>query len=399
MKVLEELCGFIEDCFQVRMFVAGDDTDWEAFCGIARFHRVQSCLFPDAITALLDELEENSLLSLNDDFQVRLLLGRTREGAFVFGPYCCESLTRWDAHILLERCGISRKYEQDLLAYRSAFPMLEERKALHIVRTAMARTAQRKEPPVLRTMDLQSPPVLSGNAPVEQPYADAVSSRYAIELDMMEAIELGDAERALSDWRNLHRRMDFLKKQLGESLETARMSAAVTRTVIRLAAMRTRLSPVIIDQITHAVNRRNSMEKTAAAVAENTEKLIHTLCREIRRQRRENVSYLTSSVRFYLESRCAENVSVGDIAAKMGVSKSHLILRFRTETGTTPVEYLRFVRITKASELLAGTRKTVQEIAADVGIPDANYFVKLFRRQYGVTPTAYRAASLPAKPS
>lgn len=69
---------------------------------------------------------------------------------------------------------------------------------------------------------------------------------------------------------------------------------------------------------------------------------------------------------------------MADVAGKMGVSKSHLITRFR---------------MSKAAELLAGSRKTIQEIASDIGIPDANYFVKLFRRQYNLTPSAYRKAS------
>lgn len=393
MRRLEELCGFLEDLLRVRVFTVEPEANLAPFCAEVRFHRAQRYLYPEALSMLFDGLEEHHLISLNDDFQVRLLLGRTREGAFLFGPYCGESLTRWDAHILLERCGISRKYERDLLAYRSAFPVLPEREAVRIVCAAMSRISGKGEAPTVRTIDLQSPPVVSEDAPIEQPYAEAVSRRYAIEQDMMDAIERGNAERALSDWRQLHQRMDFRRKPLGESLETSLLSAAVTRTVVRIAAMRTSLPPALIDQITEEVSRRNVKETSSAGIEANTEYLIRFLCREIRKRRRENVSYLTASVKFYLESHYSEKVSIADMAGKMGVSKSHLITRFRMESGATPVEYLRAIRMSKAAELLAGSGKTIQEIASDIGIPDANYFVKLFRQQYNLTPSAYRKAS------
>ena len=113
---------------------------------------------------------------------------------------------------------------------------------------------------------------------------------------MMDAVEQGNTERALSDWRQLHQRMDFRRKQLGESLESSLSSAAITRTVVRIAAMRTRIPPVVIDQITEEVSRRNAKEASSAGIEANTEYLIRFLCGEIRKRRRENVSYLTASV-------------------------------------------------------------------------------------------------------
>ena len=48
------------------------------------------------------------------------------------------------------------------------------------------------------------------------------------------------------------------------------------------------------------------------------------------------------------------------------------------------------IRIRNAKELLLSTNEQVGEIARKVGIPDYNYFTKIFRKMTGQTPTQYR---------
>lgn len=48
-------------------------------------------------------------------------------------------------------------------------------------------------------------------------------------------------------------------------------------------------------------------------------------------------------------------------------------------------------RIDRSILLLQMTAKPVQEIAAECGIQDVNYFIKLFKKQTGLTPKLYRA--------
>lgn len=56
----------------------------------------------------------------------------------------------------------------------------------------------------------------------------------------------------------------------------------------------------------------------------------------------------------------------------------------------TPLNYLRKVRMENASSLLLSTEYSIQEISVMVGIMDANYFVKLFKKEYGETPSEFR---------
>ncbi len=74
----------------------------------------------------------------------------------------------------------------------------------------------------------------------------------------------------------------------------------------------------------------------------------------------------------------------------MNVSINRLISDFRTETGKTPGSYIQHVRLSQASRLLSNTDLTIQNISTMAGIPDANYFIKLFKREYSMTPNQYR---------
>ncbi|MBQ1458450.1 MAG: AraC family transcriptional regulator, partial [Butyrivibrio sp.] len=71
-------------------------------------------------------------------------------------------------------------------------------------------------------------------------------------------------------------------------------------------------------------------------------------------------------------------------------TESYMIAQFKEETGITPAVYLRKVRLKKAAGLLISTSDEIQKISGSVGIPDANYFVKLFKAEFQMTPGAYR---------
>ena len=84
--------------------------------------------------------------------------------------------------------------------------------------------------------------------------------------------------------------------------------------------------------------------------------------------------------------------SMADLAASVNLSTSRLRHLFKDETGLTPGEYMRLLRLRKAADLLATTFLSVKEVMAKAGLTNQSHFVRLFKRVYGQTPTGYRAA-------
>lgn len=97
----------------------------------------------------------------------------------------------------------------------------------------------------------------------------------------------------------------------------------------------------------------------------------------------------------YLSTQYAEPVTIEAMAEALGYNRAYLSRLFKRHTGMTPIAFLTQARIDHGRRLLRERPElTVEQIASSVGIQDALYFSKLFRRRYGESPTEYRHSVL-----
>jgi len=82
--------------------------------------------------------------------------------------------------------------------------------------------------------------------------------------------------------------------------------------------------------------------------------------------------------------------NLGRLAAQAGLSKFHFIRLFKSATGASPSRYHASLRVDAARRLLRETKKTIVEVALDVGYTNPSHFARLFRRQTGLSPSNYR---------
>lgn len=94
----------------------------------------------------------------------------------------------------------------------------------------------------------------------------------------------------------------------------------------------------------------------------------------------------------YLHERYAESISRWDLAQYVSISEDYLTYCFRQELGTTPMQYLQRYRVNQAKLLLKNSPKSITEIAQAVGFTDSGYFSRVFHRQTGMSPEAFRRA-------
>lgn len=91
----------------------------------------------------------------------------------------------------------------------------------------------------------------------------------------------------------------------------------------------------------------------------------------------------------YLEERVDGNVHVGELAAMVGVSPSHLAALFRDATGGGVIAHHLALKMARARHLLDTTDLPVAEVGRRVGIDDPFYLSRRFRLTPGVAPSAY----------
>ncbi|MEW2246670.1 GlxA family transcriptional regulator [Streptomyces sp. NPDC058733] len=92
----------------------------------------------------------------------------------------------------------------------------------------------------------------------------------------------------------------------------------------------------------------------------------------------------------WLRENLARDLTLDDIAARSGTSTRTLIRRFRSQTGTTPLQWLHRARIRQAQHLLETTEHSVERIGRQVGFGSPTTFRDRFKRTTGVSPQTYR---------
>lgn len=97
------------------------------------------------------------------------------------------------------------------------------------------------------------------------------------------------------------------------------------------------------------------------------------------------------TVKALIESRYPQPLCIDDFCAAVRLTRGHLCTIFKAHTGMAPMTYLNHVRLLHARHLLEHGGRNIAEIAAACGIPDANYFARLFRKHIGVCPSRFHS--------
>jgi AraC-like DNA-binding protein len=97
------------------------------------------------------------------------------------------------------------------------------------------------------------------------------------------------------------------------------------------------------------------------------------------------------------DARYFEPLVVADLAAAAGLSSAYFSREFRRVFDESPHQYLLTRRLERAAALLRTTDRSVTEICFAVGLQSLGSFTASFRRVFGVSPLAYRAAFPPAE--
>ncbi len=103
--------------------------------------------------------------------------------------------------------------------------------------------------------------------------------------------------------------------------------------------------------------------------------------------------YLNLAKSYISHNMSSPGVTVQDVAAEACISYKYLYKIFMDRLGVSPKEYLIRVRMNAARQLVESTSLPVSEIAEAVGYADPAYFTNAFRKEWGMSPTDFRASN------
>ena len=118
--------------------------------------------------------------------------------------------------------------------------------------------------------------------------------------------------------------------------------------------------------------------------------MIRKYCLLVKNHSLKDYSLLIQKVIARIDVDLTADHSLKIYANLLSVHPSYLSSLFHKETGLTLTEYVNQKRVEHGVFLLNTTKMQIQMIAQQCGIPDINYFTRIFKKQYGITPSEYR---------
>ena len=92
----------------------------------------------------------------------------------------------------------------------------------------------------------------------------------------------------------------------------------------------------------------------------------------------------------WMAEHVGEDLNLDRLATQVGLSKFHFHRLFKSAMGVSPARHHINLRMNIARRLLRETKKSVVDVALDVGYTNPSHFAKLFRRETGLSPSDYR---------
>ena len=92
----------------------------------------------------------------------------------------------------------------------------------------------------------------------------------------------------------------------------------------------------------------------------------------------------------YIKEHFTKMITVAEIADYAALNPQYLMRIFKKKTGDSVLEYVTRLRMELSKEMLIKTQWSNETISDKVGYASSNYYIKMFKRQYGVTPREFR---------
>lgn len=99
--------------------------------------------------------------------------------------------------------------------------------------------------------------------------------------------------------------------------------------------------------------------------------------------------HLVDSVEEYIEKRISDDITVDDLCREFNISRRTFYERMKPYAEGGIATFIRQKKLTHAKNLLTSTDMTISEIAYASGFSDYNYFLRLFKKNYGISPKQF----------
>ena len=349
------------------------------------------------IQYLFENMADNTFYEITDYLNTSLILFRFESVAYIVGPYVKNSFSKEDMQKLLASHRIPANIYRSIKLYYEQFPQLSY-SMIH--GTLMA--AMRTFVPNIQDFSYRSLTGFHEAIKNEQLSRESTKTyekilkQYEFENYFLGKITDGDVQVVEIAFNTLINNYYVNTSKTDFSLYSANSNGfAAIRTLARKAAEKGGANVVLIDEITQESIKRYEYARSQVELENVLREMLIRLTKAVKdAQSTNNYSPAIRAVVNYVNLNYSQAISLSTLARQFKISPEHLSRLFKKELGETLTEYINLLRVEKAAELLRSSDLNIATISAYVGFQDNNYFAKVFRKQYDMTPSSYRRMNI-----
>ena len=357
--------------------------------------KMQPMFTGDALHYLLISAKVGMIYELIDQLGICASFFTFDNRIYIIGPYVKEKYSELKTETVLAKNDESSSKSLAFKLYYTAFPIVYTEQITNIVNKCIISFSPAESEYSYRRLTgfIQDVSEENDKTELSEKNYSEIYRRYDQEKQFLSMIRNGDTKNIMSSFEKLSNPKalsEFSKESL--NYYAAGYGLAILKALSRKAAEESGLSVITIDEITQKYTQLSSASKNADLQTRYQIDMIVELTKAVHNHKLSLDKYSPPIQRVleYMNLHLGDHISNEDLSSNANMSISHLAKVFKKETGVTMTEYIALLRCKKAANLLKKTNLPIQEISSYVGYSDNNYFVKVFKKNYDMTPTEFR---------
>lgn len=343
---------------------------------------------------ILNQVKHNHFYFFNDRYEISYIFFlpySDRKDLIAIGPFLRQPSDSTYFDFLIERHHLNHTELEKIRSLLYQFPVLDDNFRLITILSDIVNyicPGQAFTPLKLtNTTEIEENTEYIPNEDYEL-IMTACEQRYALEEPLLQAISKGDVTEAMSITRQF---MSIIyPPRINDIVSDKKAALYSTNTLLRIGAGRSNVHPVYLHELSGKFVKMISDNSSTMKLDKIHEKMVRDYCRLVQNKSRSQYSEMIRNTLNYIDFHLSQTLTLAILADYNHVSTSYLSKTFKKEVGSTITDYIMNCRIHSSLRLLSTSKIQIQEIASYVGMPDFNYYTKIFKRIIGCSPSEYR---------
>lgn len=319
-----------------------------------------------------------------------LMDGEKLARIFVLGPLFLNDVVSKDVETKMDRLGMPSNLLRTVREFVRQLPVLSLSRVFeYAIMLHYCVTVEQIHASDLHYLDHSGRPFRQ-----EAPEQSDIHGTFAAEQEMIRMVREGDLHHLRSHMDRMSMTGTMGRLSNGNPLRQMKNAVITCLVLFSRAAMEGGLDPEISYSLSDRYFQSIETCTSIPELKEISRTLQEDYVRRVHRVRTGGLSKQIQSCCDYIGLHLEEPLSLSLLAEHSGYAEYYLSRKFKAETGQSVSEYIRRLRLERAALLLRTTDEEAQKIAAKMQFVSQSRFSEAFKKQFGITPGAYRTGRL-----